>query len=140
MQKSRGLRVVGVAGGAAKVACLKDELGVDAAIDYRAGDVEDQAARALPDGIDSFFENVGGPMFPVLMEHFNPWAKMTLCGTIANYSDAAPPVGTDRLPRLISLVHYRFLDIKAFAVPEVLDTCPDFLAAMRPLGRFGAIE
>lgn len=138
--KLRGLRVVGVAGGPAKVARLTDELGLDAAIDYKAADLEDQVRRALPDGIDAFFENVGGPIFPVLMEYFNTDAKMTLCGTIADYSETELPTGTNYLPRLITLIHYRFVSIKAFAVPYVLDSFPEFLAEMAPLVRDGRIR
>lgn len=138
--KLRGLRVVGVAGGPDKAGFLKDELGLDDAIDYKAGDLEAQVARALPDGIDAFFENVGGPIFPVLMEHFNTDAKMTLCGTIADYSDTELPKGTNYLPRLITLIHYRFVSIKAFATPYVLDTFPEFLAEMTPLVTDGRIK
>lgn len=138
--KLRGLRVVGVAGGAAKIAYLKDELGLDDAIDYKAEDFDEQVKRALPDGIDSFFENVGGPIFPVLMEYFNTDAKMTICGTIADYSDTELPKGTDHLPRLITLIHYRFVSIKAFATPYVMDTFPEFLAEMTPLVTSGKIK
>lgn len=136
----RGHRVVGVAGGADKIAFLKDQLGVDAAIDYKAADFKARVARALPDGIDSFFENVGGPNFPVLMEHFNPHAKMVICGTIADYNDTELPQGTNYLPRLITLIHYRFVDIKAFATPYVMDTFPEFLAEMTPLVVAGKIK
>lgn len=138
--KLRGLCVVGVAGGPDKVAFLKDELGLDDAIDYKADYLEAQVARALPDGIDAFFENVGGPLFPMLMEHFNTDAKMTLCGTIADYSDTELPKGTNYLPRLITLIHYRFVSIKAFATPHVLDTFPEFLAEMTPLVTGGRIK
>ena len=138
--KLRGLRVVGVAGGATKVAYLKDDLGLDEAIDYKADDFKKQIKRALPDGIDSFFENVGGPIFPVLMEYFNTNAKMTICGTIADYSDTELPKGTDHLPRLITLIHYRFVSIKAFATPYVTDTFPEFLAEMTPLVASGKIK
>ena len=138
--KARGHRVVGVAGGDAKVAFLKNALGLDDAIDYKAANVEEQVKRALPDGIDSFFENVGGPVFPVLMEYFNPRAKMTLCGTIADYSNKELPKGTNYLPRLITLIHYRFIDIKAFSVPDVLDTFPEFLAEMAPLIKSGKMQ
>ena len=138
--KLRGLRVVGVAGGPEKVNFLKDELGLDDAIDYKADDLEAQVARALPSGIDAFFENVGGPIFPVLMEHFNTDAKMTLCGTIADYRDTEMPKGTNYLPRLITLIHYRFVSIKAFATPYVLDTFPEFLAEMTPLVTEGRIK
>lgn len=139
LAKRRGLRVVGVAGGANKAAWLKDKLGTDAAIDYKAGDVRDQVARALPDGIDAYFENVGGPIFPVLMEYFNIDAKMTICGTISDYSDAGLPTGTNYLPRLITLIHYRFVSIKAFATPYVMNTFPDFLTEVTPLVTAGEI-
>lgn len=140
LAKLRGHRVVGIAGGAAKVAYLKDELGLDEAIDYKAGDVEEQLKRALPDGIDAFFENVGGPLFPVLMEYFNPHAKMVICGTIADYSHADLPQGTNYLPRLITLIHYRYVDIKAFAIPDHFDTYPEFLAEVAPLVKQGRIK
>ena len=140
LMKARGHRVVGVAGGPAKVAYLKDELGLDEAIDYKADDFESQVKRAIPDGIDSFFENVGGSIFPVLMEYFNTNAKMSLCGTIADYSETELPQGTNYLPRLITLIHYRFVDIKAFATPYVMDTFPEFLAEMTPLVRDGRIK
>jgi len=140
LMRLRGHRVVGVAGGADKIAFLKNELGIDAAIDYKAFDFKEQVARALPDGIDAFFENVGGPIFPVLMEHFNSHAKMIICGTIADYSDTELPQGTNYLPRLITLIHYRFVDIKAFATPFVMDTFPAFLAEMTPLVAAGKIK
>ncbi len=138
--KLRGLRVVGIAGGPKKVAYLKEELGLDDAIDYRSADFADRVARALPNGIDAFFENVGGPIFPVLMEHFNRGAKMTICGTIADYSDTELPKGINYLPRLITLIHYRFVEIKAFATPYVMDTMPEFLAEMTPVVKGGKIK
>ncbi|MEE2951876.1 MAG: NADP-dependent oxidoreductase [Pseudomonadota bacterium] len=138
--KMRGMRVVGVAGGEAKTAFLTDELKLDAAIDYKAADFEQQVAKALPEGIDAFFENVGGPIFPVLMEHFNSDAKMTICGTIADYSNTELPTGTNYLPRLITLIHYRFVSIKAFAVPYVMDAFPEFLAEVTPLVTSGELR
>ena len=138
--KLSGLRVIGIAGGPDKVRFLKEELGLDDAIDYKAAHFENQVERALPNGIDAFFENVGGPIFPVLMEHFNTDAKMTLCGTISDYSETELPQGTNYLPRLITIIHYRFLDIKAFATPYVMDTFPEFLAEMMPLVTSGRIK
>lgn len=131
--KLRGYRVVGVAGGPEKTAYLKEILGVDATIDYKAEDVELQIKKALPNGIDAFFENVGGPIFPMLMEYFNKDAKMTLCGTIADYNSNQLPTGTNYLPRLITIIHYRFLSIKAFATPFVMDTMDEFLKEVTPL-------
>ncbi len=140
LAKLRGHRVVGIAGGGAKASYLKEELGLDEAIDYKAQDFEAQVKRALPDGIDSFFENVGGPIFPVLMEYFNPHAKMVICGTISDYNERELPKGTNYLPRLITLIHYRFIDIKAFAIPFHMDTYPEFLAEMAPLIKEGRIK
>jgi NADPH-dependent curcumin reductase CurA len=74
------------------------------------------------------------------MEYFNTNAKMTICGTIADYSDTELPKGTDHLPRLITLIHYRFVSIKAFATPYVMDTFPEFLAEMTPLVASGKIK
>lgn len=138
--KRRGYRVVGIAGGAAKTGWLKDELGLDEAIDYRAPDFEDQVKRALPGGIDGFFENVGGPIFPVLMEYFNPRAQMVISGTIADYGHADMEEGRNHLPRLITLIHYRFIEIKAFSIPDHLDRYPDFLAEVAPLVADGTIK
>ncbi|NBI50756.1 MDR family NADP-dependent oxidoreductase [Burkholderia sp. ISTR5] len=140
LMKLRGHRVVGIAGGAGKIAYLKEELGLDDAIDYKADDFENQVERVLRDGIDSFFENTGGPTFPILMERFNPHAKITICGTMSDYNSKALPRGTDHLPRLIHLILYRFIDIKAFATPFVIDTFTDFLAEMRPLVENGTIK
>jgi hypothetical protein len=140
LAKLHGFRVVGVAGGAKKVAYLKNELGLDEAIDYKAPDFKEQVKRALPQGIDSFFENVGGPIFPVLMEYFNTNAKMTICGTISDYNETELPQGTNYLPRLITLIHYRFVDIKAFATPYVMEEFPAFLAEMTPLVTSGKIK
>ncbi|CAM4414847.1 hypothetical protein SAMN06265348_12042 [Pedobacter westerhofensis] len=131
--KLRGYRVVGVAGSEDKVTFLKEALGLDAAIDYKAKDLDDQIRKALPHGIDSFYENVGGPIFPRLMEYFNKDAKMTISGTIADYSNTELPQGTNYLPRLITIIHYRFLSIKAFATPFVMDTIDEFLEEVTPL-------
>lgn len=140
LAKLRGHRVVGIAGGPSKVMHLKEVLGLDEAIDYKADDFEQQAKQALPDGIDALFENVGGPIFPVLMEYFNKNAKMVICGTIADYNKKELPQGTNYLPRLITLIHYRYVDIKAFAVPFVMDTFPEFLSEMAPLVSTGKIQ
>ncbi|CUX65113.1 Putative oxidoreductase (fragment) [Agrobacterium tumefaciens str. Kerr 14] len=76
----------------------------------------------------------------MLMEHFNAEAKMTVCGTIADYSETELPTGTNYLPRLITLIHYRFVSIKAFATPYVMDTFPEFLAEVTPLVTSGQLK
>jgi len=140
LAKLKGLRVVGIAGGPAKCAYLTDELGLDAAVDYKAPDFAEQLANALPDGIDALFDNVGDYMFEALMDHFNRGAQIFICGLIASYSNTDHPQRADHLPRLLSLFLYRFIEIKSFTLLEHLDEYPEFLAEMTPLVANGTIK
>ena len=126
--KLRGYRVVGIAGGAKKLAFLKNELHLDDAVDYKAADFEAQLQRAIPDGIDGLYDNVGDYMFEALMELFNKDARIVIGGTIAGYSDKGFPDRGDRLPRLLNLFLYRFIEIRSFTVTDHLGSYPDFLA------------
>lgn len=126
--KLRGYRVVGIAGGGRKVAFLRRELGLDAAVDYKADDFEEQLKNALPDGIDGLYDNVGDSMFEALMEHFNKDARIVIGGTIAGYGETRYPDRDDRLPRLLNLFLYRFIEIRGFSVTDHLGSYPDFLA------------
>ena len=93
----RGCRVVGIAGGPEKVHHLTDELGFDAAVDHRAPDVAGRLAAAVPDGIDVYFENVGGAVFDAVWPHMNVHARVPVCGLVAGYNATEKPVGADRL-------------------------------------------
>lgn len=88
--KIKGCRVVGVAGGAEKCAYLTDELGFDAACDYKAeggsGDLHRQLKAACPDGVDVLFENVGGEVFDTEIMHMNRRGRVVVCGLIADYN------------------------------------------------------
>jgi NADPH-dependent curcumin reductase CurA len=130
--KLRGHRVVGIAGGPQKLAYLKDELGLDEAVDYKADDFEEQLARALPDGLDLLFDNVGGPIFEALMPHFNMHARIVVCGLIAGYNDSESPHGANRLPQLLNLFLYRFIEIRGFSLLDHLGDFSDFLAEVAP--------
>lgn len=88
--KLHGCRVVGTAGGPAKCAWLRDELGFDAAIDYKATDLNQAIAAACPDGIDVFFDNVGGPVLDVALAHLALHGRVVLCGAISQYNAAEP--------------------------------------------------
>ncbi|MCW3017482.1 MAG: conserved hypothetical NADP-dependent oxidoreductase [Solirubrobacterales bacterium] len=88
--KILGGRAVGVAGGPEKCAWLVDELGFDAAVDYKADDWRQQLKAATPDGIDVDFENVGGPVMEAVFSRLNIGARVALCGLISGYNDAAP--------------------------------------------------
>jgi NADPH-dependent curcumin reductase CurA len=138
--KLRGHRVVGIAGGANKTAFLRDELGLDAVVDYKADGFADQLARALPDGIDTLFDNVGGYMFEALMPFFNQRAQIVICGAIAQYDNPGPGPGPDYLPELLTLFLYRFLEIRSFSLPDHLNDYPAFLAEVGPWVADGKIK
>ncbi len=99
--KIAGCRVVGVAGGPAKCAWLVDELGFDAAIDYKAGDIRDQARAAAPDGIDVLWDNVGGPVFNTLLAQLAMHARVVVCGGISRYELGKMPAGPENYFNLI---------------------------------------
>lgn len=132
--------MVGIAGGAEKVRYLKEELGLDDALDYKAPDFATQLARALPDGLDTLFDNVGGYMFEALMPHFNMKAQIVICGTIAQYGFPGAPDGPNRLPELLKAFLYRFIVIRGFALPDHFGCMPEFLAEVGPLVAQGKIK
>ncbi|MDA1369546.1 MAG: NADP-dependent oxidoreductase [Proteobacteria bacterium] len=86
--KILGLRAVGIAGGAEKCRYVKEQLQFDAAIDYKAGNFTEQLAKACPDGIDIYFENVGGDVTRAVAPLLNEGARVPICGYISNYNDA----------------------------------------------------
>ncbi|WP_030542900.1 NADP-dependent oxidoreductase [Streptomyces albus] len=85
--KVKGCRVVGIAGGAEKCALLTDELGFDAAIDYRAGDVKRALREQTPDGIDVYFDNVGGEILDAALTRLAMHARVVICGAISQYNN-----------------------------------------------------
>lgn len=138
--KLRGLRVVGIAGGSAKKAFLKNELGLDEAVDYKADDFEEQLKRALPDGIDGLYDNVGDYMFEAVMNYFNHHAQIVIGGTIAGYSETEMPSRGDHLPRLLNLFLYRFLQVQGFSVVDHMGSYPEFLAEVGPWVAEGKVK
>jgi len=91
----KGARAVGIAGGAKKVAHVKDVLGFDDCVDHRAPDLAAALARACPKGIDVYFENVGGAVQEAVWPLLNEGARVPVCGLIAQYSDETPRPGPD---------------------------------------------
>ena len=140
LAKLQGHRVVGIAGGAEKVRYLKETLGLDAAVDYKAPDFADQLAHALPDGLDTLFDNVGGYMFEALMPYFNMKAQIVICGTIAQYGFPGAADGPNRLPELLKAYLYRFITIRGFSVMDHADSVPAFLADVAPLVTQGKLH
>ena len=87
LAKRRGARVVATAGSAEKVTWLLSELGVDAAANYKTEDVGEFLSRACPDGLDGYFDNVGGPTLDAALRAMKPWGRIGLCGAIAQYDE-----------------------------------------------------
>ena len=85
LAKRRGARVLGSAGTDAKLAWLIDEVGVDAAFNHRAEPLGDFLAREAPDGVDCYFDNVGGPMLEAALHHMKPYGRIGLCGAMSQY-------------------------------------------------------
>jgi NADPH-dependent curcumin reductase CurA len=99
--KIKDLRVVGIAGGPAKCRWLTEELGVDAAIDYRSEDVPAKLREQCPKGIDIYFDNVGGKILEAALAHIRLGARIPLCGMISQYNNARPEPGPSNLVNLI---------------------------------------
>ena len=126
--KILGCRAVGIAGGPEKVAHL-NELGFDAALDHRAPDFKEQLKVAVPDGIDVYFENVGGHVWNAVLPRLNKFARVPVCGIVAHYNDTAAPEGPDRAPGLMRHVLNKSLLIRGFIQTEfVRDHEQTFLA------------
>lgn len=89
----KGCRVIGIAGGPDKCAYLKDTLRFDGAVDYQAGDVQGQLARLCPDGIDVYFDNVGGEILDAALTRLAMRARVVLCGSVSQYSATGPVAG-----------------------------------------------
>ncbi|MGI5164220.1 NADP-dependent oxidoreductase [Spirillospora sp. CA-253888] len=90
-------KVIGSAGGPAKVAKLTDEYGFDAGIDYREGRLEEQLAEAAPEGIDVYFDNVGGDHLRAAIATLNTGGRVAMCGAISQYNATGPVPGPDNL-------------------------------------------
>ena len=128
-QKGASL-VVGSAGSAEKVAWLTDELGYDAAFNYKDGPVVDQLEKAMPDGLDVYFDNVGGDHLEAAIAVANDHARVAACGAIAHYNDTDddPTPG----PRNLFKIVKKRLSIQGFIVTDSLDRFPAFLDEVTP--------
>lgn len=114
--KIKGARAVGIAGGADKCRYVVEELGFDACIDHRAPDFAQQLAAACPDGIDVYFENVGGAVFDAVLPLLNTKARIPVCGLIADYNATALPAGPDRLGLLARTILTKRLRMQGFII------------------------
>lgn len=138
LAKARGCRVVGIAGGADKCRYVTEELGFDACIDYREHpDVKSMSAalkEACPNGIDGYFENVGGYIFDAVLLRANAFARVALCGMIAGYDGAPLPLAN---PALILINRMK---IEGFIVSEHMEVWPEALTELGTLVGTGKLK
>jgi len=123
--KNLGARVIGIAGGPRKKAWLVSDLRLDAAIDYKAEDVGARLGELAPQGIDVYFDNVGGAILEAALDHLAIGARIALCGAIADYDDRSKMHGPANYTNLI----IRRASMRGFLVLDFLDR------AMEAVGR-----
>jgi NADPH-dependent curcumin reductase CurA len=134
-----GARAVGIAGGARKCQFVKDVLGFDAVLDHRAEDFPAALAAACPDGIDVYFENVGGAVWQAVFPLLNPFGRVPVCGLIADYNGSpALPEGIS-VPALMRGILTRSLSIRGFINYDLDTLFPDFLAEVGAGVRDGSV-
>jgi NADPH-dependent curcumin reductase CurA len=115
--KLRGHRVIGSAGSAAKVRFLLEELGLDAAFDYHDGPLLEQLRAAAPDGIDVYFDNVGGDHLAAALAMLRRWGRVAMCGSVSDYDRPAPQPGPSNLFQIVA----NDLTVRGFRASSHLD-------------------
>jgi NADPH-dependent curcumin reductase CurA len=120
--KLRGSPVIGSAGSPEKVAYLRDELGFDQAFNYHDGNVHSLLRAAAPEGIDVYFDNVGGEHLEAAIFALHDFGRIALCGAISMYNATSPPAA----PRNLALSVARRLTLRGFIVTDHADRFPDF--------------
>lgn len=136
--KARGCRVVGIAGGPDKCAYVKDELGFDDCVDYKlhkdAKSLSAALKAACPDGIDGYFENVGGMVLDAVLQRTNAFARIALCGMIAGYDGAPLPLANP------SIFLINRIKLEGFIVSEHMEVWPEALAELGSLVASGKLR
>jgi len=138
LAKARGLRAVGIAGGADKCKYVTDELGFDACVDYKqhrdVGSLSKAIKEACPDGIDGYFENVGGMVMDAVMTRMNAFGRIALCGMIAGYDGKPVPM---TYPQLLLTNRIR---LEGFIVSEHMEVWPEALKELGTLVGTGKLK
>jgi len=114
--KIKGCRIVGVAGGPEKCAHVVENLGFDACIDHKSDDFAAQLKAACPDGIDVYFENVGGKVLYGVLPLLNPFARMPVCGVASWYNLPGLPEGTDMAPAIMGTILRMKVKVQGFII------------------------
>ncbi len=128
--KLKGARAVGIAGGADKCRALIEEFGFDVAIDHYRPDFAEALRDACSSGIDVYFENVGGKVFEAVFPLLNQFARVPVCGLVAQYNSTGDFEGPDRLPLVMRDVLSKSLTIRGFIQRDFSEQRPAFYQEM----------
>jgi hypothetical protein len=133
----KGARVIASVGSEQKARWVKDELGADAVINYKtSGDLTKALAKAAPEGIDVYFDNVGGDHLEAALANANTYARFVICGMIAQYNHKAPPPG----PRNMAAILVKRIRMRGYIILDHLDLIPEFNREMIGWLKDGAIR
>ena len=132
----KGCRAVGSAGSDEKVSLLTNELGFDAAFNYKTSDLEEALGKTCPDGIDVYFENVGGDHLQAALNHMNSFGRISACGMISQYNNSEPMPG----PNNLSTIVRQRLTIRGFILSDHAVRRPAFIADMSQWLREGKVK
>jgi NADPH-dependent curcumin reductase len=135
LAKMQGCRVVGVAGGALKCAYTMEDLGFDGCVDYKAGHIAHDLERETPDGIDVYFENVGGDVLEAVIPRLNPFARIPLCGLISDYNSTTPRGITDMRQFL-----FKRVKLQGFICSDTMEFWPEALKQLGDLAEKGTLK
>jgi NADPH-dependent curcumin reductase CurA len=137
----KGARSVGIAGGPDKCRVLIDEFGFDAAVDHRSPTFAADLAAATADGVDVYFENVGGHVAAEVSRRLNRFGRVPVCGLVADYNATEQPPGPDRLPAYLRRILTLSLTVRGFIQDEFIPTHhADFLRDMTAWVHEGSVR
>jgi NADPH-dependent curcumin reductase CurA len=138
--KIKGARAVGIAGGPEKCRYVKEELGFADCVDHRAANFAERLSAACPKGIDVYFENVGSPVWDAVFPLLNTFARVPVCGLIAQYNMTELPAGPNRVPQVFRAVLTKRLTIRGFIVTDFAAHFGDFIRDMPQWVKEGRIK
>ncbi len=132
--------MVGVAGSPEKCRFVVEELGFDACLNHRDADFAEQLEKACPEGIDIYYENVGGAVFEAVLPLFNAFARVPVCGLIAQYNATELPPGPNQVPLLMRAVLTKRLNVRGFIVWDFAEQEAEFVDRVSGWIREGRIK